>query len=45
MVVLGDFEQPLAGHVAAARDVFEKRQHLVPALGTSEGDKQQGVVG
>ena len=33
LVVLGDFEHPLARHVLAAEHVFEKRQHVVGPSG------------
>ena len=44
VVVLGDFEHPLARHVAAAEHVFQKRQHVVRAVGPAEGDDEQRIV-
>jgi hypothetical protein len=34
--VLGHFEHPLAGNVAAAEDIFEKRQDIVRSIGSAE---------
>ena len=44
VIVLGHFEQPLAGHVPAAEDVFQKRHHVVGAVGPAERDDEQCVV-
>ena len=44
MVVLGHFEHPLARHVAAAEHIFQKRNDIVRAIGTAEGDDENSVV-
>ena len=38
IVVLGDFEQPLARHVASARHIFEKRHYIVRPIRSPERD-------
>ena len=42
-VVPRDFQQPLARHILAAHDVFEKRHHVVRPFGPAERNQQQGV--
>ena len=44
LIVLGDFEHSLAGHVPPAEHVFEKRDHIVRAVGAAEGDHEHGVI-
>ena len=36
VIMLGDFQKPLTRDVAAPRHVFQKRQHVLPALGAAE---------
>ena len=45
IVVLGDLKHPLAGNVASAKHVLQKRNDIVPLLGTPETDHQDGVIG
>ena len=44
VIVLGDFEHPLAGHFPAAKHVFQERQHVVRPLRPAERNDQNGVV-
>ena len=44
LVVLGDFQHPLAGNVLAAQHVLQERHDVFGALGTSEGNEQQGII-
>ena len=44
LVVLGDFQQPLARHRFAASHVFEKRHDLVRPFGAAEANNQQSIV-
>ena len=44
VVVLGHFKHALSRHVASAEDVFQKRNHVVGAVGAAERNEQHGVV-
>ena len=43
LVVLRDLLEPLARHVAAARDVLEERNHVVRSFGPAERDDEDRV--
>src|SRR5260370_354101 len=44
VVVLGHLLQPVPRHAAAAGDVLQERDHVVPALGAAEGYEQESVI-
>ena len=44
MVVLGDFQHPLARHVSAAEHVLQERHHVIGAVGTAERHEQHRIV-
>src|SRR6185312_11156712 len=44
VIVFGDFEQALAGDVAAAEDVFEERDDILALFRAAEGNEEKGVV-
>ena len=44
VIVFGDLEHPLSGHVPAAEHIFEKRHDVTGAIGATEGDEQDRVV-
>ena len=44
VVMLGDFQQPLARDVPAARDVLQERHDVFALLRAAEADDQDGVV-
>ncbi len=44
LVMLSDFQQPLARDAATACDIFEKRHYIVRPFRTSKRDKQNRVV-
>ena len=44
MIVLGDFEQALAGHIPPAQNVFEKRHYVIRLLRPTERQHQHGVI-
>ena len=45
VIVLGDFEHPVARDRSSAEDVLQKRDDIVATFRTAEGDKQDSVVG
>jgi hypothetical protein len=40
IIVLGNFQHPLARHRPASQDVFEERNHFFARLRTTEGNQQ-----
>jgi Uma2 family endonuclease len=44
IVVFGDREHALVGHIAPAEDVLQKRNDVFVFFGTAEGNDEQGVV-
>ena len=44
VVVLGDFQQSFAGHIPAAKHVFQKGDYVVRAFRATEGNEQNRVV-
>jgi hypothetical protein len=44
VVMLGYFQHPLARHIAATQDVFEKRQHIIRPVRAAERNYQNCVV-
>ncbi len=44
VVVFGDFEESLPGHVSTFGDVLKERHHVVGLLGTAEADDEDCVV-
>ena len=44
LVVLGDFQHPLAGNVPPPEHVLEKREHVFRAIGPAERDEQHRVI-
>ena len=44
VIVLGNFQQPLARDVAAPRDIFEERQNIVPTFWAAKRNQQNRVV-
>jgi hypothetical protein len=45
LVVVGHLALALLGHVPAAQHVVEEGHHIGHAVGTAEGQDQQGVIG
>src|SRR5580658_5502858 len=44
VVMLGDGQQAFARNIFSAQNIFQKGDHIVPGLGTAEGDHQNRVV-
>ena len=45
LVVLRHFQHPFPRDVSPAEHVFQKRHHVIRAIGTTKRDQQDGVVG